>query len=208
MPQSNVVRLIEKSWRPPRIDGEHLVAAGLGLDRLGVRARSAPGAGPRRRRGGRSSSPRPSARPGARGSGRGRLEELVLGVVGLARHAIEALVGPEVDVVPAVLVDRVQELAHRRRVPGLRGADVVVVGDVEACPDLAPLGLHVRPPTPARSCRAPRPPAGLQPVLVGAGEVEDLLAAEPVVPGDEVGGHGVVARARCGARRSGSRSAW
>jgi hypothetical protein len=54
-------------------------------------------------------------------------QEVGLVVVELARHAVEALVVTEVDVVPAVLVDGQQDLPDRLLVPRLRGPDVVVV---------------------------------------------------------------------------------
>ena len=117
------------------------------------------------------------------------VHELVLGVVRLAGHAVQALVGPEVDVVPAVLVDGGQQPLDGLLVAGLGRADVVVVGDVEAGPDLLPPRRHLVHPGlrvhPGRLGRA----LELEAVLVGPGEVEDLLAAEPVVPGDEVGRH-------------------
>ena len=88
------------------------------------------------------------------------VDELLLGVVGLARHAVEPLVGPQVDVVPTVVVDGVQELLNRGRVPRLGRPDVVVVGDIEAGPDLASSAAPSRRPTPAPTCPAPRRPAG------------------------------------------------
>ena len=63
------------------------------------------------------------------------VDELVLGVVRLARHAVEAFVRAELDV--AAVVDRLQELLHRGVVARLGRADEVVVGDVEAVPGVA-----------------------------------------------------------------------
>ena len=69
------------------------------------------------------------------------VDELVLGVVRLARDAVEAFVGAELDV--ARVVDRLQELLHRLVVARLGRADEVVVGDVERVPRVAeaPRGL-------------------------------------------------------------------
>jgi hypothetical protein len=98
---------------------------------------------------------------------------------------------PEVDVVPAVLVDGEQDLPHRFLVTRLGRSDVHVVGDVEPRPDLAPLRLHGVDPLLGRHPGRLGGALQLQPVLVGAGEVEDLLAARKVA-GDEVGGDGAV----------------
>ncbi len=120
------------------------------------------------------------------------VDQVVLGVEELARDAVQALVGPQVDVVPAVVVDGLEELDHRRHVPGLGGPDVVVVGDVQAVPDLLPPGLHVVDPPLGIHPGGLGGPLELLPVLVGPGQMEDLLAAEPVVAGDHVDGHRVV----------------
>ena len=191
MPQSNVVRLIEKSWRPPRI-----------VDRTSFRRVS--GSTAYRvllvvleqpvRVGGEAEEVvlLDHALDGPLVDRAEAVDEVVLGVVGLARHAVQALVRPQVDVVPAVVVDRVEELLDRGRVARLGGPDVVVVGDVQAGPDLLPTRLHLVDPLLGGHAPLLGGPLELQAVLVGAGEVEDLLAAQPVEPGDEVGGHGVV----------------
>ena len=120
------------------------------------------------------------------------VDELVLRVVELARDAVQAFVDAEVDVVTTVVVDGAQQSLDGVDVSTLRRADVVVVGDVQASPDLAPARLHLVDP---RLRLHPRRLGGaleLQAVLVRPGEMEHLLAAQPVVPGYEVGGNGVV----------------
>ncbi len=177
--------------KTPADRGQDLVAAGLGLDRLGMRLVVLEEAV----RVGREAEEvvlldHPLDRPLVDRAE--PVDQLLLGVVGLARHAVQALVRPEVDVVPAVVVDGVQELHDRSRVAGLGGPDVVVVRDVKPGPDLAPTRLHRVDPLLRRHALLLGRPLELQAVLVGAGEVEDLLTAQPVEPGDEVGGHGVV----------------
>ena len=63
------------------------------------------------------------------------VDQLALGVVGLARDAVEAFVGAEVDV--AGVVAGLQQLVHGPVVAGLGRADEVVVGDVEQLPGVA-----------------------------------------------------------------------
>jgi hypothetical protein len=74
-------------------------------------------------------------------------------------------------------------------VAGLGRADEVVVGDVERVPGVTKvLGSFVhellgRDPTGLRRA------LHLQPVLVGAGQVEDVVTPEPPPPGEHVPGH-------------------
>ncbi len=118
---------------------QRLVALAVGLHRVGSCGRASRAAAARTPRAGRTSSARGGTRPAGRGSGtgrsrRGRLvrREVVLGVVGLARHAVQAFVGVLVDV--AVGVHLGQQRLHRDVVPRLGGADEVVVADVEQRP--------------------------------------------------------------------------
>ena len=66
------------------------------------------------------------------------VDELLLGVVVLAGDAVQAGVGAQLN--EAVVVDLLEELLHHRVVPGLGGADEVVVADVEALPGLDEAG--------------------------------------------------------------------
>ncbi len=111
--------------------------------------------------------------------------ELVLLVVELAAHAVEALVAVELDV--AVVVDPLEELLHRPAVAGLGGADVVVVGDVEAVPRGAEQrAVAVGPLERGDVVRLGRP-LDLEAVLVGAGEEHDVVAPEAPPAGQHVG---------------------
>ena len=111
--------------------------------------------------------------------------ELVLLVVELAAHAVEALVAVELDV--AAVVDALEELLHRPLVPGLGGADVVVVGDVELVPGGAEERAVAIGPLERGGVVRLRGPLDLEPVLVGAGEEHDVVAPEPPPPGQDVG---------------------
>jgi hypothetical protein len=115
------------------------------------------------------------------------VDQLGLGVVGLAGHAVPAGVGPPLD--PAVVVDALEERLDAGPVPGLGGADEVVVGDVEQLPRLAePLAGGV-----GVLQRAEAALVGgalhLESVLVGAGEEEDVVAGQAVPPSQRVGRH-------------------
>ena len=111
--------------------------------------------------------------------------ELVLLVVELAAHAVEALVGVELDV--AVVVDPLEELLHRPLVAGLGGADEVVVGDVEVVPRGAEQRAVAVGPLLRGDAVRLGGPLDLEPVLVGAGEEHDVVAPEPPPPGQDVG---------------------
>ncbi len=112
------------------------------------------------------------------------VDQVVDRVVGLARHAVQALVRAELDV--AVVVDPLQDLLHGGVVAGLAGADEVVVRDVEQLPGVAEaLGGAVGP-LERRDPVGLGRPLDLQAVLVGAGEEERVVAQQPVPPGDRV----------------------
>ena len=113
------------------------------------------------------------------------VDQLVLGVVVLARHAVEARVGAELD--EPVVVDALQELLDHLVVPRLGGADEVVVGDVEPVPRLheARRGA-VRPLLRGGAVRLGRL-HDLGAVLVGAGHEPDVVAQQAVPAGQGVG---------------------
>ncbi len=115
------------------------------------------------------------------------VDELVLGVVGLARDAVEALVGAELDV--AGVVDLLEELLDGLVVAGLGRTDEVVVGDVEGVPGVAEVLGGLVDELLGRDPAGLGRPLHLQPVLVGAGQVEDVVAPEPPPPGEHVAGH-------------------
>ena len=117
--------------------------------------------------------------------GTAAVDELVLGVVVLAAHAVQAVVRALVD--EAVVVDLGQERLDGLAVAVLGRAEEVVVGDVEAGPGLD---------EPRRGAVGPllrRHPVllgslgDLEAVLVGAREELDLVTAESVPAGDRVG---------------------
>ena len=118
------------------------------------------------------------------------VDELVLGVVRLARNAVEALVGTELDV--ARVVDLLQKALHRLVVTGLGRADEVVVGDVEPVPRVAEVpGRLVDQLLRRHALRLGRP-LHFQTVLVGAGQIEDLVTAEPAPARENVARDGRV----------------
>ena len=133
------------------------------------------------------------------------VDELGLLLVVLAGHAVQPAVDPELGV--AVVVDLLQELLHGPVVAGLGGADEVVVGDVEPVPGLDEARRRAVHPLLRGHAVGLGGPGDLVPVLVGPGEEEDVVAQQPVPPGQGVGDRPSCRRARCGARRSRSRSA-
>ncbi len=125
------------------------------------------------------------------------VDQLVLGVVVLARDAVQARVGSQLD--EPVVVDPLEELLDDGVVARLGGADEVVVGDVEALPRLLEAGR-----------RAVRPLLGGGPVglgrlhdlgavLVGARHEPHVVAQQAVPAGQGIGVHRRVRRAdvRC-----------
>jgi hypothetical protein len=122
--------------------------------------------------------------------------QILLGVVGLAADAVEALVVAEVEI--AVLLDLRPELDHASLVAGVGGADEVVRGAVELGPgaaellgDLVGVGL-------LGHALLGGDALDLQAVLVGAGEEARLLAADAVVAREHVGGDRGVGAAQVG----------
>ena len=133
------------------------------------------------------------------------VDQLVLGVIGLARHAVEALVGTELDV--AVVVDDLEELLDRPHVAGLGGADEVGVGEVEERREgpelLAGPVDHLL----GRDALAPRRPAAIL-VPCSSVPVRNMTSSpQSRRHRASVSAATECTRARCGARRSGSRSA-
>ncbi len=121
------------------------------------------------------------------------VDQLVLGVVVLARDAVEADVDAQLD--EPVVVDPLQEFLDDLVVPGLGRADEVVVGDLERPPGLDEalrgavrprLGRHVR-----RLGRLD----DLGPVLVGARHEPDVVARQAVPARQRVGVHRRIRRA-------------
>ena len=128
---------------------------------------------------------------------RGDLESLVLALAVrdivvadelLSSHAVVA--GELALVDGAAVVEVLPERARAVEVSLLRGADEVVVGDVDLLQDGHPLGLD-QPVGPLLRrdvvllCLAQH----LETVLVGAGEVPDVLAPLAVPPSDDVAHH-------------------
>ena len=111
-------------------------------------------------------------------------QQLVVGVVRLAAHAVLAAVVVELDV--AGVVAALQQLGDRGVVARFGGADEVVVGDVEAAPRRGeargdPVGELLRS-EPRRGRRL----LDLLAVLVGAGEELDVVAEQAVPAGERV----------------------
>ena len=125
------------------------------------------------------------------------VDQLVLGVVVLARDAVEARVRGQLD--EPVVVDPLEELLHDGVVPWLGGADEVVVGDVEPPPGLLEAGRRaVRPLLRGHAVGLGRLD-DLGPVLVGARHEPHVVAQQPVPARQGVGVHRRVRRAhvRC-----------
>ena len=119
-----------------------------------------------------------------------RLDQFVLGVVQLARHAVETLEHVEFDV--AGVVATLEDLGDGGLVARLGGADEVVVGDVQPLPRVDELrgdrvGELLR-----RQARGIGGLLDLQPVLVGAGEELHVVAEQPVPAGERVADDGGV----------------
>ncbi len=99
MPQSNVVREMDRSCRPPGRSSRSRCGAPR-QDEVGL-PRRAPAASPDRPRAGRSRSAPPPTRPACRLGARrmpSSLSRLALGVIGLVAHRVPALVVVEIDV--------------------------------------------------------------------------------------------------------------
>jgi hypothetical protein len=92
----------------------------------------------------------------------------------------------------SVVVYALQERLHRGVVPGLRGADEVVVGDVQQLPGVTEaLGRAVRHLLGADAVGLGRP-LDLEPMLVGAGQEEGVVAQQAVPAGEGIGDDGGV----------------
>ncbi len=118
-------------------------------------------------------------------------QQLVVGVVGLAAHAVLATVVVELDVTGVVAA--LQELLDGGAVARLGRADEVVVGDVERLPGRGETGGDAVGELLRRLARRGRRLLDLEPVLVRAGEELDIIAEQPVPPG-----HGVADDRRVG----------
>ena len=113
------------------------------------------------------------------------VDQLVLGVVVLAGHAVEARVEAQLD--EAVVVDPLQELLHHLVVPRLGRPDEVVVRDVERPPRLdEALRRAVRPLLGRRVVGLGRLD-DLGPVLVRAGHEPHVVPEQPVPARQRVG---------------------
>ncbi len=124
------------------------------------------------------------------------VDQLVVGVVLLARHAVLAAVEVELDV--AGVVAALQQLDHGALVPRFGRADEVVVGDLEAPPCLDelrgdPVGELLR-----RRAGGLGGLLDLEAVLVGAGEELDVVAEQPVPARQRVADDGGVGVAEVG----------
>jgi hypothetical protein len=118
------------------------------------------------------------------------VDDLARLVERLARHAVGAGVGRQVDV--PLVVQPLDQLLDRLGVALLGGADEVVVGDLQPLPHLTPAGNHLVAPLDGGHAVGLGGLGYLLAVLVGSGEEEDLLAGEPVVTDQEVGVYGRV----------------
>ena len=117
---------------------------------------------------------------------RGVLDEVVVVVVGLAGHAVPALVGARVDV--AVVVDPLHEGLDGVDLSGLGGADEVVEADLQQVPGLAvAVGVQLGV-LGGRAASCFGRPRHLLAVLIGAGEEEHLVADQTVPTGQRIGG--------------------
>ncbi len=91
---------------------------------------------------------------------------------GLVGHAVPALVGIEVDV--PLVVELLDEVARHLGMAGRGGADEDVVADVQLLPHVGEMGHHAVRPLLGRDVVALRGARDVLAVLVGAGEEEDL----------------------------------
>ena len=130
---------------------------------------------------------------GAAAVGAAAVLQLALRPEGLAGSAVLALIGALVDV--ALVIHPLEDPLDGLHMVIVRGADETVVGDVHQLPQIpdAPGAFHDAVHELLGS------DAGLVgllldllAVLVGTGEEHDVLALQPVIPGQGVGGHGAV----------------
>ena len=120
------------------------------------------------------------------------VDQLLLLLEVLTRHAIGPAVGAEVDLAP--VVEALNEGLDPVRVPLLRRADEVVVRDLEPAPDLGPFRDHLIHPFLGAHVSFRGRPGNVDAVLVGPGQEPHVVAAEASVPGHEVAGHDLVRR--------------
>jgi len=112
--------------------------------------------------------------------------EVVLGVVGLAAHAVQALVGLQGDV--AVVVAGLQQLLDRVVMARFAGADEIVVGDVELLPRFLEAHHSAIGPLDGSAPVLFGSPLHLEAVLIGAGQEHDVATAQPIPASDRVSG--------------------
>ena len=124
------------------------------------------------------------------------VDQLALAEEALAADAVEALVLAVVDV--AAVVDRPQDVAHHPGVAFLGGADEVVVADEQRLPGVAEALGHAVDEGLGIGAGAPGGEVDVLAVLVGAGQVEGVVAVEAVEAGQEVGHHRRVGVAEVG----------
>ena len=126
-------------------------------------------------------------RPPALGTRRARADDID---VELVEHAILAAVRTFVDV--AALLQSGEHGLHAAHVPGLGGADEVVVGDLHAVPQTAELARDLVDKLLRRAAGGGGRALDLLPVLVGAGEEPGVHAHHALAPGDGIAHHGGV----------------
>ena len=92
----------------------------------------------------------------------------------------------------AVVVHRLEEPLHGHMVAGLAGADEVVVGDAQLPPGLDEPHARAVGPLLGADTVGLGLPSHLEAVLVGAGQVEDVVTEESVPSGEAIGYDGRV----------------
>ena len=113
------------------------------------------------------------------------VQQLGLGVVLLTGDAVEPAVRVLDD--PAVVVDLLEELLHRSVVPGLGGADEVIVADVQLVPHCREPGRELIGPLLGGDAMLLGGPGDLLTVLVRARQEEDVITGQPVPAGQRIG---------------------
>ena len=106
------------------------------------------------------------------------------GHIGLVRHRVPAVVDRRVDV--AVVVGPLHERLHGLVMTGLGGADELVVGHPELGPRFPEALAGAVGLVQGGQAVGLGGPLHLEAVLVGAGQIEDVFAQEPVPAGDGV----------------------
>ena len=119
--------------------------------------------------------------------------QLALGPEGFAGSAVLALIGPLVNV--ALVVHLAEDLLYGGNVVIVGGADEAVVGDVHQLPQIpdAPRAFHdAVHEFLGGNAGGLRLLLNLLAVLVGASEEHDVLALQPMIPGQRIGGYRAV----------------